>query len=102
MFDWNGTDIDRTLFYFSVPSFEITSGAPVKPVRSLEVYPVEYYKNDAEQTGIAAIYAHKVYHNRRKSIIEYAVNGEGKRSQSRLYSMRETYFTRSPQDLGPR
>ena len=95
MFDWNGTDIDRTLFYFSVPSFEITSGASVKPVRSLEVYPVEYYTNDAGQTGIAAIYAHEVYHNRRKSVIEYAVNGEGKRSQSRLRYAGDVLHTES-------
>ena len=99
MFDWNGTDIDRTLFYLTVPSFEINSGAAVKPVRSLEVYPVEYYTNDAGQTGIAAIYAHEVYQNRRKSIIEYAVNGEGKRSQSRLHYAGDVLHTES---TGPR
>ena len=84
MFDWNGTDIDRTLFYFSIQNFETTSGASVKSVKSLEVYPIEYYTDDTGRTGIEAIYGHEVYQNRRKSFIEYAINGEGKGSPIRL------------------
>ena len=94
MFDWNGTDIDRTLFYFSIPNFEITSGASVKSVKSLEVYPVEYFTDDTGRTGIEAIYAHEVYRDRRKSFIKYAVNGEGKRSPLRLQYTEDVLHTK--------
>ena len=85
MFDWNGSDVDRTLYRFSVHNFEIASGASVKPVKSLEVYPIEYYTDGNGKSGIEAIHAHEVYQDRRKKFIEYAVNGEGTRSSLRLH-----------------